>query len=285
MTLFKSMRIFIPTSVAILLITFYLTGCTGIHTKKAFSEGDSVIFSFETVTDSNIIRFTKNQYCKNIVQLSAAYPVFYKDSLSSIKLSYLYTRILFDCNDTSAIKDCAAIYMKNILNQLADDSTDISTDSVYENIPFYNYLTKVSIYPVYNKNAILTLCKEEQIIKNNELSIRTHNYTTIDLRNMKQVGINDIFPVESIDNITKLLKDKLMSDLKIKNESDLIDLGYFNLGNLTANNNFVIGDSCITWTFLPYEIACFSVGETRISLPYEQLPHYKSENSILYHIK
>ena len=284
MTLFKSMRLFILTSISAILIISCITGCTGINKKKATSV-DTVAFSFEIITDSNIVRFNKNQSCKNIVELNFSYPVSYKDSTSVAGLSQLYSKLFFDCNDSSSITECAGMYMKNILNELGKDSIDIIPENICENIPLFSYITKVNIYPVYNKNGILALCKEERIIKNNELSMLTHNYINIDLVNMKQVAINDIFQDETINDITKLLKDKLMSDLKIKDESDLMDLGYFNLGNLTANNNFCMSDSGIIWTFLPYEIACFSVGETRISIPYEQLSHYQTGNSILSYIK
>lgn len=284
MTSFKSMRLFILTSISVILIVSGITGCTGNTTKKNAS-GDSVTFAFEVITDSNIIKFNKDLPCSNVVKLNIGYPAAYKDSASVALLSSLYSNIFFDCNDSSGIKKCAGIYMKNILNELGRDSIDINADNICDNTPLFSYTTKVSIYPVYNKNGILTLCKEEGIVKNNELSMLTHNYTTIDLMNMKQVTINDIFQDEAISDVTKLLKDKLMSDLNIKDESDLMDLGYFNLGNLTANNNFVISDSGMTWTFLPYEIACFGVGETRISLSYEQLANYRNPNSILSYIK
>ena len=71
----------------------------------------------------------------------------------------------------------------------------------------------------------------------------------------------------------------MLQQLHAKDDTDLIDMGYFNLDNLIANNNFSIGDEGITWTFGIYDIACYSVGETVITLDYETLKPYILDNS------
>ena len=56
-------------------------------------------------------------------------------------------------------------------------------------------------------------------------------------------------------------------------------MGYFNLDNLVANNNFSIGEEGLTWTFGIFDIACYSVGETVITLDYKSLKPYMLENN------
>ena len=107
----------------------------------------------------------------------------------------------------------------------------------------------------------------------------SHSYINISLPSMNVLELSSLFPEESISDISDLLKRKLLVQLNVKDEADLIDMGYFNLDNLVANNNFSIGEEGLTWTFGIFDIACYSVGETVITLDYESLKPYMLENN------
>ena len=124
-----------------------------------------------------------------------------------------------------------------------------------------------------------TFCKAELAAKNGKVTMSTHRYYNFDLQMMKLIEFSDIFIESSIDDLTSLIKSNLMKQLNVKTEDDVINMGYFNLDNLLANNNFFVGDRGLTWTFATYEIACYSVGETVITLDYETLKPYMLENS------
>ena len=143
----------------------------------------------------------------------------------------------------------------------------------------YNYNSRTSIKPVYNKNGIISFCKEEITKKNDKVTMTSHSYINISLPSMNVLELSSLFPEESISDISDLLKRKLLVQLNAKDEADLIDMGYFNLDNLVANNNFSIGEEGITWTFGIFDIACYSVGETVITLDYESLKPYMLENN------
>ena len=82
-----------------------------------------------------------------------------------------------------------------------------------------------------------------------------------------------------------LIKATLVKQLKVKNEEEVINLGYFNLDNLKATNNFCISDRGVTWTYVPYEIALLSVGETNVTVSFDDLEMLMQDNDLVARIK
>ena len=82
--------------------------------------------------------------------------------------------------------------------------------------------------------------------------------------------------------MSQLLKEKLLKQLNVDDEDALTGLGYFNLDNITANDNFYFDENGVTWNYVTYEIACYSVGETQITLDYDALAGYITPKSVLY---
>ena len=144
-------------------------------------------------------------------------------------------------SDSMKLAETFQRFAKDVLGQYGEDVDEVEFDKD-ERVVVYNYNSKTNIKPVYNKNGIISYCKEEVTRKNDKVTMTSHSYINISLK-------------------------------------PLIDIGYFNLDNLIANNNFSIGDEGITWTFGIYDIACYSVGETVITLDYETLKPYILDNS------
>ena len=113
----------------------------------------------------------------------------------------------------------------------------------------------------------------------------THRYSNFDLEQMKLIEFNDLFIESSTDDLTMLIKSNLMKQLNAKTEDDVINMGYFNLDNLKPTTNFSIGTDGITWTYLPYEIALLSVGETNITVKYDELEMLMQDNDLVARIK
>ena len=120
--------------------------------------------------------------------------------------------------------------------------------------------------------------------KDGEAATDAHHYINIDLATMSRVDVYDLFAEDALSYVSSLLKDKLLDQVGAKDEEDLIGQGYFNLDNIAVNNNFYFGNDGITWNYTTYEIACYSVGETQITLGFDALSPYVSRESNFIHI-
>ena len=119
--------------------------------------------------------------------------------------------------------------------------------------------------------------------KNDKVTSVKHNYVSIDLVDMKRVGLGDLFTDDSYSQLAQMLKSKLLNDKGAKKEEELSDLGY-DLSNLSVTNIFYFTDEGIIWCYSPDEpdaIAIPYVGETTILLPYVDLMRFNFETSLL----
>ena len=271
-----------------LIITLLSSGCGNIA-KKALHPQDTVGIASTQVTDNSSFKKSNGEQCKISINANIAYPKVYKDSADTRKLQQLFTTVLLDVpGDSVNLQDAMHEYAAAYLDQNAPtaDDEDVQNDESeggddYDAVSVVSYNATINITPIFNKDGILTFCKEEIIKKNNRVTLKTHHYYNIDLEAMAQIAVNRIFKSSSLNDVCQLIKDKLMSQNNVKSEDELNDLGYYNLPNLSVSNNFFFTDKGITWSFEPNELAINAIGEPQISLDFSSLKPYFLENSII----
>ncbi|MDY3912352.1 MAG: RsiV family protein [Sodaliphilus sp.] len=271
-----------------LIITLLSSGCGNIA-KKALHPQDTVGIASTQVTDNSSFKKSNGEQCKISINANIAYPKVYKDSADTRKLQQLFTTVLLDVpGDSVNLQDAMHEYAAAYLDQNAPtaDDEDVQNDESeggddYDAVSVVSYNATINITPIFNKDGILTFCKEEIIKKNNRVTLKTHHYYNIDLEAMAQIAVNRIFKSSSLNDVCQLMKDKLMSQNNVKSEDELNDLGYYNLPNLSVSNNFFFTDKGITWSFEPNELAINAIGEPQISLDFSSLKPYFLENSII----
>lgn len=74
----------------------------------------------------------------------------------------------------------------------------------------------------------------------------------------------DLVGEENVGDMIELLKAKLRSDVNAKNDDELVDLGFYNIDNLEANDNFYVTNDSVVWNYLPRELSVFD--EVQIAL-------------------
>lgn len=282
------MKYFVLTFLSVSILLINATSCGNMSSNNEQISKDTVQFETISVADSNLFKMSDGKDCTIKASIAISYPAKYKDATSTLKLTRLFTNAILDANiDSLEIKKISAQYLRNILDQFGTYNADIDScmqdnnDSNTDISIFSQYSTDIKVTPIFNQDNIIAFCKEEITKRDGKISMSSHNYYTFDLKTLSQIELNNIFDDEAISEITQLLKNKLIDQLKVENENALYEMGYFNLDNLIANNNFYVSNKGITWGFLPYEIACFSIGETNITLLYSEITQYINDDSIL----
>lgn len=273
------MRDTIKIGACLTVIVLIFSGCGGLKNKTTELCTDSVALRTVNVIDTTSYMLGNALKCSVTAEAAITFPDGYKDESSTVKLQSLFSSSVLEVNgDSIVLPEAFHRFAKNVLDQYGEDVDEVEYDKD-EHVVVYKYNSKTSIKPVYNKNGIISFCKEEVTRKNDKVTMNSHTFINISLNSMSVIELANLFPEESIGDVSDLLKRRLLQQLDAKDETDLIDMGYFNLDNLVANNNFSIGDEGITWIFGIYDIACYSVGETMITLNYEMLKPYMIENN------
>jgi hypothetical protein len=111
---------------------------------------------------------------------------------------------------------------------------------------------------------MLSIGKEETVVINDKEPRVRHLYSTYNLEKMEKMSFVDLVGEENVGDMIELLKAKLRSDVNAKNDDELVDLGFYNIDNLEANDNFYVTNDSVVWNYLPRELSVFD--EVQIAL-------------------
>lgn len=279
------MKKHIVAILGIVIAALSFVSCKGLSSSTDTMSTDSVTISKESLADTTFFTLTSGGKCDIIANATFCYPKAYRDAKSTEALQALFATNVLELADTIEFDQSFKKYIASVLHQygISENERPEDVEDDYESI--YQYANNTIISPVYNKNGVLTFCKAELTTKNGKQTMSTHRYTNFDLEQMKLIEFSDLFIEPSTDDLIMLIKRNLMKQLNAKTEDDVINMGYFNLDNLKPTTNFSIGADGITWTYLPYEIALLSVGETNITVKYEELEMLMQDNDLVARIK
>ena len=197
-------------------------------------------------------------------------------------ISSVYNKYLLNLKNDSITGENAVItYVKKILDFYKTPAENIPPELEDETEKVSKYEINHNITPIFNSCNIFCVMKNTNMKKDGNSTIETNNYFSFNTSNCSRINIMDIIKDEYSTDINNLLKERLMQQEGVTNQSQLIDLGYFNIDNLSINNNFFFKDNKIVFAYEPYEIACLQVGEVCIALEIDELTPYIKENSIL----
>lgn len=269
-------------TVLLLALAALSNSCTKENkVKETVAMGESVSFTSMKTSDTTSFKRSNGDVCQELVDVSATYPKYFKDEATTLKLQKIYINTVLEGNDSLAIDEAIKQYSNEILSQNSIDSnynSDYNEEENFGNVADKFYFA-VNITVAYHQNDVVTLCKEETFKKNN-IASKTHKYYNIDLKNMAVIDLS-MFKDDALDDVCRLLKNKLMEQNKVKTSDELNELGYFNIDNLTVTPNFCFDENGITWSFLPQELAADANLEPKITLNYGALSPFASDKSVL----
>ena len=191
----------------------------------------------------------------------------------------MFVQYVLELADSIGLDESPEQYLRGMLSQYGISSDEKAEHVEDDYVSVYHYSNSTDIDAVFNRGNILSFCRSEVIKKNDKVTMSTHRYVNFDLKNMSLIDVSNLFNESVLDNVATLLKEKLKKQNGVDSDDALIDLGYFNLDNLRVTNNFYFKDESVVWSFVPYEISLYSVGETEIELTFDEMSMYLNDNS------
>jgi hypothetical protein len=105
------------------------------------------------------------------------------------------------------------------------------------------------------------------------------NYNTL---TGEMIADTDIFIPGYRDELNKLGEQIVRKEREIPESQTLSDYGYwFENDKFLMNNNFIIKEEGLFYTFVPYEIGPYVMGYTEIMFPYEKIKNLISPTGVL----
>lgn len=259
---------------ALALIIICLCGCSNGKSKKNIKVvGDTVAMATINLHDTMNYSIVDGKKCHISADVEITYPKTYIDNERTEQLQKLYaTNVLNVLSDSVSLTSAFPHYVDDLINQYKENGVDVTDGDIeidYE--PMTDCQLQVRIYPVYNTEGLLSVCKEEIALVDDKLPAKRHFYYVFNLSEMEKLEISDIYTEEVINQVVELLKNKLRRDLNVASDDELADLGYYNFDNLTVSENFYLTSDSIVWNFHPRELSVLE--EVRISLSRSEIDY------------
>lgn len=271
--------------IVIILINIMLTtGCSSNGSTSTVSSVDTVTVA--TVKMSDTTTFVKNNgdVCAIYADASFCYPTSFHDKASLDELQKLYITLVLDAPDSLSLNSAMINCVNNSLHQYdlrQADNDLLKEEAIDESEPFLVYRTTTTIQLHYNKNNLVTFCRIDMVKKDSLVTSVTHQYYTIDLKKMTKVGLTQIVREDAQSQVTSLLRARLLEQNKVENNDQLNELGYYNIDNLIATQNFYFDSNGVTWSYLPNKLAVSAIGEPHVTLTIDELKPLACDESIL----
>lgn len=265
----------------ILMATFGCTHSGSNGTNKKFSavsiDSLEINDSLSDINESKIHVYAK-----------IAYPSFYKDEQHTEKIQKLFSQHVLNIRKTDSlnIRGLIAKYTTALLNayRMPEENNRIMPSMQDESEDVARYDILQMIYPVDNSRGLICFCKEAEMKKEGLQAMKTKTFYSFDIETMEKISIDDILDENHVADVNNLLKLQLLKQEKVETPSQLVDLGFFNIDNLSINENFFFTDNGIQFNYEPYEIACFAVGETSIHLTFDNLQPFLKDHPIVHRL-
>lgn len=245
--------------------------------RSAWDAADTVVIGRALSSDSSCFRLANGSYCKMFVQADVAYPKKYRNSKNTKLLQSLFAHHALNMASSARFMETLKNYASVITNDNSDSVKQKPGTADIQHI----YKMRMNVSTGYNQNGIISFCLKETITKDEMEPSQEQTFFNFDLATMGCINLDSLFLENSRDAITNLLRNKLIADNNASGEEDLHNLGYFNLDNLTVNNNFFISREGITWSYKPGAIAIMKVGEPQVFLSFNELEEFYNERSPL----
>lgn len=265
----------IPMILGCLLLMLAIVSCG--KGDGSSTENDTVAFKIKKVSDTSSFKRSNGEMCRLHVDAEFSIPEKIKGKAASEKFVKLFASTVLEGGDSL---DLEAAVKQIVSTRLSVNVSDVADASEEEDGNATSRVDiQVKVYPVYNRNGVLSMCFEEVVKKDGVPSV-AHTYYNYDVEKCSVLD-NGEFVESSIDELAQLLRNKLMEQNKVTTPEELNSIGYFDIENLNVSSNFYFIEDGVVWSYKPQELTVDANVEPTISVPFAELVQFVKEESAI----
>lgn len=262
----------------------YLASCK--HSTAEIEIENKITFDTLSLSDNYHVNNDSTMPSCNL-KLTFIYPIGYDnnmpilDSLHNIFISNFLNPsfAMFRSAPMQALEKYKEAYIDNYLHDINLFYNNKSSSSHEENDKYLSYYETITNEIIFNKQNILSFQIAQTNYKGGTSSYLLLKNYAIDLTTGQVIFEKDIFKSGYEEVLSNIFKEYLLRVNNVKNISDLQDMGYFGIDEITPNENLLIDDKGITYIFNKNEISTFKLDPVKITIPYEEIDFILKENS------
>jgi len=146
-------------------------------------------------------------------------------------------------------------------------------DSELVNAYSFNMEEIKMINIAYQSTQLLTLANLSYNYSGGAHGNHATNYFSFDLLKNKKLSLDDILSPTGKNQLRRLLEKNFRKEFNLKDTEALTEGGLFE-NKIEPNKNFFVTGKCIGFSYAPYEIGPYALGEIVLFIPLTELKDY-----------
>ncbi len=263
---------FLKGFVCLFSLCLLLTNCN--EGAKQSTENKIQFDSIRVEKVYHLMETKENPNCN--LQINFIYPSQYdnKDILKKIQNQFVCD-YFGEQYDSMPPQEALSQYTNDYLNSYKelekDFKSEIEKDPKAPVSAWFSYFEMLTGHIAYNKNNIISYTIGFENYTGGAHGSHAYNNHVIDLQTGAIVTEEEIFTDNYQDELAAILIDAIAKEQGVDKPKDLENIGFFSVEEIFPNNNFLVNEEGLTYTFNEYEIAAYVVGAINIFLPYENI--------------
>lgn len=265
---------------SLLFLSALITGCnTG--TKKV-AENDIQFDSISVEKAYHLLDNPDNPNCN--LQIKFVYPAKFanKEILKSVQqhfVSSYFGENYEDLTPQEAVVRYTEDYLKAYKELEPEFKSEVENADEQPVGAWFSYYEMSSDDIAYNQNDLLSYTVNFENYTGGAHGAHTFNNHVLDLKTGKALTEEDLFIENYQDSLAKILVDQIAKQNNVTDPKELENIGFFSVDEIFPNNNFLVDETGITYTFNEYEIAAYVVGAVRVHLPFNEIQYLLKKDS------
>lgn len=216
------------------------------------------------------------------IRLDFTFPVKTADQKVLKKMQEQFVRSFFGENyETLSPKEAAEKFTADYILMYKELKKDYEKELGKEASAELSFKEKIDNTIDYNQEGLICYTVHTERYRGGAHGSSEKMHYVVNCRTGEQVQEDDIFMNEYQKDLSEILIEHIMKINQVENAADLENIGFFSVEEIAPNNNFLIGEEGITYTFNEYEIAAYAVGNIQVFIPYDEIRHLIKQEGIL----
>lgn len=208
------------------------------------------------------------------LKLAFTYPSTYENKAILDSLQRIFVSCFFNEMYTLYTPEDAIInYTKAYIDNYKEDVKifHLNNDAHDDKEEYFSYYETISNEIKFNSNNILAFQVVQSNYKGGANSYEFLKNYSINLKTGKLITEDDIFKPGYEKLLSPIFRDYLIKSNNVQTISELENLGYLDIAEMTPNNNFFLDDKGITYIFNKGEYSITKFDPITIFVPFKEI--------------
>ncbi|MDR0691847.1 MAG: DUF3298 and DUF4163 domain-containing protein [Prevotellaceae bacterium] len=222
------------------------------------------------------------------LKLSFTYPAAYEDEKMLGKIQALFLSSFFDETYANyAPGEAMAQYVENKQRDykaLEDEFKKRMKKTKSSSLVRFFHHEAISDTVVFNKGGLISFSVYTEDYTGGAHPNHTLTNRVIDVQRGTFLTESELFVEDFKDRMAQILVKNLTAQHELDNPKQLEELGFFDIGKIVPNGNFLLDEKGVTYSFNEYEIAAYSAGTINVHVTYGEIKHLLRKENPIRHV-